>query len=412
MAELPSGSYPLAEARGLEPKPSALIAQMAVGGVDYLRNAVELQKAVIDSIPATVALIDGRGTIVAVNESWKAFARANGYEGEGFGIGSNYIGVCRGANDPSDEAASVASGIQKVLSGYARVFELEYPCHDRERQRWFKLMVMPLKAEDFHGGIVFHLDITDRKLAEISALEARDAAVAASEDKSLFIASASHEFRTPLTSIMGFAEMAQRSADASTPAQQVVCIEEIRRSSEHLLRLVNDLMDLSKAEVCQFELDDRPIDLKETAEAALRMVGPQASANGVTLELKVADRLPRMRGDEQRLSQIALNLLSNAIKFTPENGRVEVELCTDGDERLILQVVDSGVGIPAEDIERVLEPFGRSDHERERNPEGTGLGLPTVKRLVEAHGGCFRLESKLGKGTTATAEFPSYRSVR
>lgn len=385
---------------------------MAIGETARTSPVTDLQTALIASIPSTMALVDHNGTILAVNDSWRAFAEENGYPGDDFGVGTNYLHVCRNESGHQDESAEAARGIRSVLSGQATQFQLEYPCHAPHQHRWFNLTVKPIRFADFRGAVLYHTNITDRKLAEIAAVESRDAALAADKAKSLFIASATHEFRTPLTSIVGFAEMAQRSAAKGNLEQQAVCVEEIRNSSTHLLTMINDLMDLYETQVDDFRIDDTPVDLEAVVEAALRMLEPQAAQAGVALGLDADPILPRLRGDASRLSQIVVNLLSNAIKFTPEGGRVMVDLAAASDGVVVLTVTDTGVGIPEEDMGRVLAPFGKSDHEYERNPQGTGLGLPLVKRLVEGHGGRFRLESEIGGGTTAIAEFPERRTVR
>ena len=223
--------------RNIEQSASAIIAGLAAGGFgEVLRNAVELQQAVFDTIPANVALIDKDATIVAINRGWRDFARENGYAGEDYGIGRSYLTAC--GDEPDSSGGSVAAGIRGVLDGELAGFELEYPCHDDRRQRWFRAVIQPLGASDFEGAIVFHIDITDRKLAEIVSLEARDAALSASEAKTAFMANVSHELRTPLNAIIGFAELLQLDGAEALTQEQRQYAEDIHNSGQHLLAIV------------------------------------------------------------------------------------------------------------------------------------------------------------------------------
>lgn len=241
---------------------------------------------------------------------------------------------------------------------------------------------------------------------ERAAVEARRLAEAANEAKSRFLAMMSHELRTPLNAINGFSEVMAGQMFGPIADRYRIYAEDIHRSGRHLLTLIGDILDVAKAEAGRLELIEAEVALEEIVEPCLRLIAPRAAAGRV----HVSGRLPpgiRLFGDATKLRQVVLNLVSNAVKFTPEGGRVEVKatLAPDGD--LTLAVIDTGVGLRPEDIPRAFMPFEQIDHQCQA--EGTGLGLPLAKALVELHGGFLELTSMPGLGTTAVARLPSHR---
>jgi len=177
------------------------------------------------------------------------------------------------------------------------------------------------------------------------------------------------------------------------------------------LALINDVLDFAKIDAGRLELADDEIDIPELFDAALRMVKSAADEAGLTLHSEIAaSGLPRLRGDHRRVKQILLNLLSNAIKFTPGPGTVTISARQEAGG-VVLTVADSGIGIASDDLDRALEPFGQIDHSLARAYEGTGLGLPLSKQLMELHGGSLQLASESGVGTTVTVSFPAERLI-
>ena len=186
-------------------------------------------------------------------------------------------------------------------------------------------------------------------------------------------------------------------------------VQDIHSSGQHLLGVVNDILDISKIEVGEFELQEDQVDVAETIETSLRIVHERAASAGITVTSDVASVLPVLRGDARRVRQILLNLLSNSIKFTASGGKVLVRAVGSDDGGISVSVTDSGIGIAAEDIEKAMMPFGQVDGRLNRKYEGTGLGLPLAKSLTELHDGRLTLKSAVGKGTTVTLDFPPAR---
>jgi signal transduction histidine kinase len=254
-------------------------------------------------------------------------------------------------------------------------------------------------------------DMNARLVAQAADLMlARDAAEQSSRAKSLFLRNMSHELRTPLNAVIGFAQLIQIETDPL----HATCTEyarDIETGGQHLLSLITDILDFSKAEADELELESGEVALDEEVGICVRLMQPQAARNKVVLRFADSGRRWTVRGDERRVRQIVLNLLSNAVKFTPKDGTIDVRLEGGGDGSLTLVVADSGIGISEEDRERVFEPFFQVNTNLTREHEGTGLGLPLTKRLVELLHGRLEIESTPGKGTTVRVVFPPERII-
>ena len=247
---------------------------------------------------------------------------------------------------------------------------------------------------------------------EREAQAAWRAAERASRIKSEFLANMSHELRTPLNAIIGFSEiMIGGSFGSIDNPRYREYLDDIRRSGEHLLSLINDILDLSKAEAGRLELIEETMDLAEIVAGSARLVSTRALRSDVALRVDVVPDLPALRADRRKLQQILLNLLTNAVKFTPAGGRVEIAASRAPDGGVAVTVADTGIGIAKEDIPKTLEPFSQVGRAAAREQEGTGLGLPLTRRLVDLHGGRFTLDSVLGVGTVATVWLPPERCV-
>ena len=222
----------------------------------------------------------------------------------------------------------------------------------------------------------------------------------ASQHKSEFLANMSHELRTPLNAVIGFSEVLLERMFGDVNEKQAEYLGDIHTSAQHLLSLINDILDLSKIEAGRMELDVSEFDLPAAIENALTLVRERAARRGIALERTIDERLGAIRGDERKIKQVLLNLLSNALKFTPEGGRVEVHADVVAGFAEIA-VTDTGIGIAPEDHDAVFEEF-RQVGSGDKKAEGTGLGLALSKKFVELHGGQIRLESRLGAGSTFT----------
>jgi signal transduction histidine kinase len=223
----------------------------------------------------------------------------------------------------------------------------------------------------------------------------------------------SHELRTPLNAIIGFSQLiAGQAAQAPADGRAAEYARHIETSAQHLLALLNSILELAKAEAGELKLNENPVDVHVVARDCLRLFAMQAEHGGVELVNLVPVDPPPLLVDERLFREILRHLLSNAVKFTPSAGRVTIRAGLEPDGAVRIEVADTGPGIPAEQIPRVMAPFGQADDALDRHHQGSGLGLPVVKSLVELHGGIFRLESAPGLGTRAAALFPACRVQR
>jgi GAF domain-containing protein/anti-sigma regulatory factor (Ser/Thr protein kinase) len=226
----------------------------------------------------------------------------------------------------------------------------------------------------------------------------------ASRHKSEFLANMSHELRTPLNAIIGFSEVLNERMFGELNPKQEEYLKDIHASGQHLLSLINDILDLSKVEAGRMELELTDFDLPAAMDNAVTLVRERASRKGVTVRIAVDEQVGAIRGDERKIRQVLLNLLSNAIKFTPEGGRIEVG-AVQGDGAVEVSVSDTGVGIAPEDQEAVFEEF-RQVGASAAKQEGTGLGLALCRKFIELHGGTIRVTSAIGAGSTFTFRLP------
>jgi signal transduction histidine kinase len=225
-----------------------------------------------------------------------------------------------------------------------------------------------------------------------------------SQHKSDFLANMSHELRTPLNAIIGFSQVLRQGLFGPVNAKQDEYLDDILSSGHHLLSLINDVLDLSKVEAGQVELEVAAFSLREALERGVVMVREPASERGVAVALELAPDVDLVEGDERRLRQVVFNLLSNAVKFTPEGGSIVIASArVDGEVQV--SVTDTGPGIVAEERERIFEEFHQTDVGVQQR-EGTGLGLALSKRLVELHGGRIWVESEHGHGSCFVFTLP------
>ncbi|HXC56309.1 MAG TPA: ATP-binding protein [Rhizomicrobium sp.] len=265
--------------------------------------------------------------------------------------------------------------------------------------RWVRLSVDPTSE---NGKIIFVSDFTDIKQREESFRQAKQDAEAASAAKSRFLANMSHELRTPLNAIIGFSEILSGQVfGALGNPRYVEYSGDIMRSGRHLLEVINSVLDLSKSEAGKMELKPQPVDLADVLNDSARMMAEQCAEAKLKLVVSGLDRELPVFGEAAKLRQIFLNLLSNAIKFTEAGGTIALA-ATDEGPTISASVTDTGIGMSPQDVQVALTAFGQVDSRLERKYEGTGLGLPLAKSLVELHGGSLHIESAVGQGTRVT----------
>ncbi|WP_245593594.1 ATP-binding protein [Azospirillum halopraeferens] len=260
-------------------------------------------------------------------------------------------------------------------------------------------------AMDLMASSVEQADVRARQVEE-----ARAAAEAANRAKTAFLANMSHEIRTPLNAIMGFAEILQQ--EMVGPLGSDIYREyagDIVESGRHLMQLIDDLLDLSKAEADKLDLHEAPVDAGRIAHGCIRLLSERAARARVHLALDIPRDLPPLWADERKLRQMVLNLLSNAVKFTPVGGTVTLTGGLAADGALRVAVADTGVGMTPAELAQAMEPWGQVHSALNRRHVGTGLGLPLTRRLVELHGGALETDSEPGRGTVMTLVFPAER---
>ncbi len=375
---------------------------------EAMRESEEKFRGIFEDAAFGVGVVAPDGKYVEVND---ALAEIFGYEREEM-IGTTVFSLTapEDIGNTEDFFAAMVAGQREIVRREKR--------YVRKNGEVFEAQLVSKSVYDGDGSFKFAItlieDITQRKQDEQTLLAAKEEAEMASRTKSEFLANMSHELRTPLNSIIGFSDLltdpALYTPDSSGSFEYAT---HIYQSGEHLLALINDILDISKIEAGTSELLESDIEIAAVIESCVNMVRERAKDGSI--ELVVEDSsdssLPLLRADKTRIKQVVLNLLSNAVKFTEPGGTVTVTSGYDPNRGFMLRVADTGIGIAPEDVPKALARFQQVDSELNRKHQGTGLGLPLVKSLVEQHGGSLDLQSEVGVGTTVTAYFPTDRVV-
>ncbi len=311
--------------------------------------------------------------------------------------------LSRGDFGPADQALSVPERA-------ARFFRDVPHLGERVTQTGHTLQI---RRRGMPGGAVVSLysDITERKAAEVKMAQAWAQAELANRAKTDFLANMSHELRTPLNAIIGFSEIL--SGEHLGPLKNLRYLEyshDIHSSGLHLLSIINDVLDMSKIEAGKLDIHEEAIAVKPLLAGSVRMVRERARKQRLDLVCNVADPDHIILADERAMKQCLLNLLSNAIKFSRIGGRVSVEAALDAENRTVLTIIDEGIGMSDEELERAMQPFGQAHSSTTRTYGGTGLGLPITQGLVEAHGGSLTIDSSPGRGTRVSIVLPPERT--
>ncbi len=292
----------------------------------------------------------------------------------------------------------------------------ELLCYRKDgRTFWNRIRFAPVFDErgEATALVISHSDITALKNTRRALLAATARSDSANRVKTNFLAHVSHELRTPLNAIVGFSETMQAELFGALNPKYREYATDIHNSGLHLLELINDILDFAKSEAQKVELQEETFAVKPVIAESIRLVKLRAETAQIKLTMALSDTLPRLHADQRRVKQIVLNLISNGVKFTPPGGEVLVTADLEPDGEFLFSVVDTGLGLEPEQVFQAIEPFGQVKNalSRQRGQEGTGLGLPLTKRLIELHGGSLELLSRPNAGTIMNVRFPAERVV-
>ncbi|HUN48639.1 MAG TPA: ATP-binding protein [Stellaceae bacterium] len=372
---------------------------------DELRHSHELLLRVIDAVPVRVSATDRNGRFVFANE---CFARAMGRPVQAI-IGNTLVEL-----QPGEETEAAMELDRSLIAGETKPSAFEVDVTDPGGEQMVLLTNKAVLDDD--GGrpmlvVTVSLDITDRKNGELAVLAAKEVAELANHSKTEFLANMSHELRTPLSAIIGFSQlMADEVLGPLGNAKYTGYARDICNSAEHLLGIINDILDVSKLEAGKFELEEELIDITAITRNLLHFVADRASALEVAIDTEIEPGLPRLRADARKLKQILLNLVTNALKFSQPGSRVTLRARTHNGT-VVIEVIDRGIGMDETEITTAITRFGQVASTWNRKHAGTGLGLPLAIGLVELHNGKLDIRSRKGEGTTVTVTFPAERSV-
>lgn len=365
-----------------------------------------LFEAVFRDVPDAMVMTDTDRTIIMINP---AFTRTFGYEAK------DILDLNTEVIYESPEEFERQGRIRFNLAA-ERQLEPYLVTYRRKNGEIFPGETVGTQIRDGEGNTLGYIgvirDVTSRVEAEEALHQALVKAEEANQAKSVFLATMSHELRTPLNSIIGFSETLMRELFGPLGNEKYKeYAEDIHSSGSHLLAVITDILDLSKIEAGELTLTEEDVSLRDLVQSGIKMLREQAEDLDIALSCAFPRNCPMLRADPRHIKQIVINLVSNAIKFTPPGGKISLNVSLDDQQGFLLTVKDSGVGIEESDIPKVLEPFGQVGDIYSRTYEGTGLGLPLAKSLVEIHDGTLALKSAPGKGTTVTVRFPPERTI-
>ena len=355
----------------------------------------------VDQSPSAIFITDTDGVIEYINAK---FTDMTGYRA------TDAIGGTPRLLKSNDTSSEVIEELWSTIkSGHEWRGEIQDQRKDGSHF-WAYETIAPVKDESgkITHFVATHEDISKRKDAELAAQKAHREADLANRAKSELMANMSHELRTPLNAIIGFSDTIRDEVFGPVGHDKYrEYVDDISSSGALLLDLISDILDVSAIEVGKLELNEEDIDVRALVSDTVRLLQHRADEGGVTLDVDVADGVPLLYVDARRMKQILLNLLSNAVKFTPQNGSVSLEVASDQDGQFVFVLTDTGIGMSKVDLEKAMTPFGQVSRNSDLHQEGTGLGLPLCKGLVELHGGTLTITSVKDQGTRAVVRMPA-----
>ena len=376
----------------------------------HLRRSEEQMRAAVEG-SAQAVVVRTENKILYTND---AFARLIGYENAEEMMKDDWV-FAYGAIHPDDRQYVLEQANSRLDAPMGDIARYEFRLIRKRDGKivWIDVAATKIMWDGQPASLAWMIDITARKAMEEELRTRKDEAELANRSKSEFLANMSHELRTPLNAIIGFSEVMQNELFGPIgDARYASYAADIHDSGDHLLSIINDILDLAKLEAGKLEIHERETSLGDVMERCMTLVRARADEAGIDLECRIESNLPNVMADERALKQVLLNLLSNAVKFTPRHGSVAARVGLFADGQMFIAVSDTGLGMNPEDVKKALQPFGQVDSHLARQHAGTGLGLPISAGLMRAHGGELIVESVLNLGTTVTATLPASRMVK
>jgi len=364
-----------------------------------LKSSEENFRALVNNTLDGIIILNFEGEVVAANAAVGKMFNMELEEITGTSI-AKYL-----APESIPIAVKDQINVLNDQGGYLSVYEA---ISSTGEHFWIEGLGTKIIYQNWPANIVVIRDITVRKKAEEALINAKTAAEVANRTKSEFLTNMSHELKTPLNSIIGFSDLLKEEIAGPLNEKQSRYVQFISSSGKNLLNIINDILDLSKAEAGEDDLHIEEFSVDETIKTVISMVLPKTLEKNLKLNYQSENRTLWITADEGKFRQIMENLLSNAIKFTPAGGSIDITLKQE-DTLVTIEVKDTGIGIPEDSLEKIFKPFIQLDSSLSRNFEGTGLGLTLVKKYVEMHGGNIYVESKISEGSTFRFELPLTR---
>lgn len=368
-------------------------------------DAISLLTSIFEVSEVGIVVTDHNRRVVRVNDS---FVRTYGWARDDL-INADIVGLVT----PDERDQAIANHEEFIATGVRSSGEMKFIRKDGSiANALFTTATLEL-SQKRRFQVTTVMDITLRKQMEISLRLAKDQADAANRAKSMFLANMSHELRTPMNAIIGFSEMMLKETFGPLGHEKYAEYNgDVHSSAKHLLEIINEVLDMSKIEAGRIDLDEVQFSMRELIESVTRMMGARMFERNIALTEKIGEGLPDIKGDERLMRQVIINLVTNAVKFSNDHGKIEVsaEILPDGQMQIIID--DDGIGIPKDKIQQALEPFGQVSEQAENSQQqGTGLGLPLAKAMIELHGASIAIESDTDQGTRIIILWPQSRIV-